>query len=241
MTKTATKFIIVSGYPKSGNTWCTRLVAEAIGCPSRGYLGRRLYRGKRDITTEGLDRVSDFAVWKSHHEYLWIREVHPRVSVLHIVRDPRDVAVSGALFFTVDEYNQFYGTDVNCFEAMVRTVCDGGINNCKRPWAQWVRPYLEGKTLTVRYEDLLDDPLRELQRIMLAWGISRSETALHAAIEKQSFATTLKQAKASGKSSKIKIVRNGQTGDFRKYLTAEQIARIEASCKAEMAALGYEA
>ena len=36
------------------------------------------------------------------------------------------------------------------------------------------------------------------------------------------------------------MVRKGQKGGFREHLTGGQIARIEASCKAEMAALGYE-
>ena len=31
--------VYVVGYPKSGCTWLTRLVAELLGCPVSGFLG----------------------------------------------------------------------------------------------------------------------------------------------------------------------------------------------------------
>ena len=71
-------------------------------------------------------------------------------------------------------------------------------------------------------------------------GISRPGAALRAAIENQSFAAARKRAEESNNRQQIKILHKGQKGEFRNYLTAEQIGRIEASCKAEMAALGYE-
>ena len=30
--------IVIAGYPKSGNTWLTRLVAEVLKCPVVGFL-----------------------------------------------------------------------------------------------------------------------------------------------------------------------------------------------------------
>ena len=32
------KKIIIVGYPKSGNTWLTRLTADLVGCPVEGFL-----------------------------------------------------------------------------------------------------------------------------------------------------------------------------------------------------------
>lgn len=54
--------VIVSGYPKSGNTWTTRLVAEAIGCPVKGFWGS----DHNEIAIEGAERDSEFLVYMSH-------------------------------------------------------------------------------------------------------------------------------------------------------------------------------
>ena len=58
------KKIIVVGYPKSGCTWATRLVAELVGCPVAGFW----QSDKKEIAIEGEDRVSDFRCYKSHHQ-----------------------------------------------------------------------------------------------------------------------------------------------------------------------------
>ena len=151
------------------------------------------------------------------------------------------MAVSGAFFFNSERYNKIKGTEVDRFEVMVRTLCDGGpYPGCQIPWAQRARAYMEAKTFLLRYEDLLDDPLRELWCIVTFLGLARSEAHLRTAIENQSFAAARKRAEESNKQRKIRLVRKGQKGGFREYLTGGQIARIEASCKAEMAALGYE-
>jgi hypothetical protein len=49
--------VIIVGYPKSGNTWVTRLVAELIGCPVVGFLD---YDDQPEIAREGLNRRSDY-------------------------------------------------------------------------------------------------------------------------------------------------------------------------------------
>lgn len=49
--------IIVAGYPKSGNTWATRLLAEVIGYPVAGSWRRNVVDA---LEIEGADRVSDF-------------------------------------------------------------------------------------------------------------------------------------------------------------------------------------
>ena len=50
------KNIIVVGYPKSGCTWATRLVAELVGCPVGGFW----QSDKKEIAVEG--ERSDFGL-----------------------------------------------------------------------------------------------------------------------------------------------------------------------------------
>ena len=91
--------IVVCGYPKSGTTWLSRLVAELVGCPFHGDLG---YSDGRPL--EGRGRESDFDCYKSHRTLssLAARGVHPSRKLIYIVRDPRDVAISAAHHFRVN-------------------------------------------------------------------------------------------------------------------------------------------
>ena len=105
--------IIVMGFPKSGNTWLARLLAEVFDCPSRGYL---FSKDGKDPVIEGLNRQSGIEVYKSHHTcdidnlklfkksdikldnciYI-VRDIRDLTE--YIVRDIRDLTVSAAFYF----------------------------------------------------------------------------------------------------------------------------------------------
>lgn len=90
--------LIVVGYPKSGNTWITRLVGELLGAPVLGFHG-----GNRDDepAIEGLERASKYRVYKAHHTLASLQPAPPDEPrrLIHVVRNPLDIAVSGAHFF----------------------------------------------------------------------------------------------------------------------------------------------
>lgn len=52
----ATQEVLVVGYPKSGNTWLTRLVAELISCPVKRFFGQP---GNPEIAIEGSNHQSN--------------------------------------------------------------------------------------------------------------------------------------------------------------------------------------
>lgn len=56
--------IIVCGYPKSANTWLTRLAAEIVGGSVAGFWCEPF---NNDAAIEGLERESDFQCFKAHH------------------------------------------------------------------------------------------------------------------------------------------------------------------------------
>jgi len=55
--------ILAVGYPRSGTTWITRVVAELPECLVKGFF---LQPNNKDVAIEGIDRVSNYAVYKGH-------------------------------------------------------------------------------------------------------------------------------------------------------------------------------
>jgi hypothetical protein len=97
-----TKIIIV-GYPKSGNTWITRLVAELIQCPVAGFW--KTPPSYTEIAVEGSNRKSEFECYKSHLSYqsLIKDSRQDKLKLIFVVRDPRDIAISGASYFSFEK------------------------------------------------------------------------------------------------------------------------------------------
>lgn len=96
---TAKTDIIVSGFPKSGNTWATRLVAELVGCPVVGFWQSKHF----EIACEGSDRESEFRCFKSHASPdRLVKDTSASLAKrIFVVRDPRDVAISGTDYFLI--------------------------------------------------------------------------------------------------------------------------------------------
>lgn len=95
------KKIIVIGYPKSGNTWITRLTGELANCPIEGFL----YSDYKEIAKEGDNRQSDIKVYKSHHQLHELTEEDSTSSkLIYVIRDPRDVSISGRNYFFFKDY-----------------------------------------------------------------------------------------------------------------------------------------
>jgi hypothetical protein len=99
------KKIIIIGYPKSGNTWICRLTGELANCPIEGFL----YSDYEEIAKEGGERQSEFGIYKSHHQLFELTEEDIRSSkLIYVIRDPRDVSLSGRNYFFFTGY--FYST-----------------------------------------------------------------------------------------------------------------------------------
>lgn len=231
--------VVVVGYPKSGNTWATRLVAEVLGAPSVGFFGAPK---QKEVASEGADRESPYQVFKSHHPIQRIRSISKDAKIVGIVRDPRDVTVSGAHYFSLSKYIEACGSEpgLDKFEAMARTICDGGVySHCTRSWPVAVADILDNDILMLRYEDLLSSPAEELRKTLDYIGTSRSQEAIDEAIENQSFAVAKKRHSGGKGETNRKLMRSGKAGSYADSLSADQISRIEKACGAMMKKLNY--
>ena len=255
--------IIVVGYPKSGCTWATRLVAELVGCPVGGFW----QSDKREIAIEGEDRVSDYRCYKSHHQLaeLEVQPNEPETWIIYILRDPRDIAISGASYFQFDRFpklaalfrsvrrgeklyrHTFYPLLVRQdyrLEQMTEALLHGSaaVHNWVRvSWRDHWQPYERAGVPIVRYEDLLATPEEQAGRVLRHLGIERTPEQIATAVQKQSFERKKETLLRQGETGRAKFLRVGKSGQWREKLPAALQQRFARELGAELAEWGYSA
>jgi hypothetical protein len=252
--------VIVTGYPKSGNTWATRLVAELIGCPVVGFWNSR----KAEIAREGDERASVYRCYKAHQTVAELRGAATAASqIIYVVRDPRDVVISGAHFFhfyRLRLLEKLFAKTSRCWRdsrrileplltsdayrvsRMVDVLLTGPRTAGRflaSPWAQHVRPCLDADQFFVRYEDLLTNPVQTCGRVLDHLGLSRTTAEIDRAIDRQAFAQKRESFIAAGDLRQASFLRSGQAEQWRTALAPIHLQRIEAALGHELRWFGY--
>ena len=255
------KNIIVVGYPKSGCTWATRLVAELVNCPVAGFW----QSDKKEIAVEGENRVSDFRCYKSHHQLseLGLRPNDFDTCLIYVLRDPRDIAISAANYFQFDRsprlvalfrsvrrgeklyrhtlypllVSQNYRLD-RMTEALLHGAAE--VHHwCRVSWSEHWRPYEQAGVPIIRYEDLLTTPGEQSARILRHLGTERSAVAIAAAVENQSFERKKEVLLRSGETGRAKFLRVGKSGQWSEKLPAHLQACFAEELGSELTRWGY--
>lgn len=194
--------------------------------------------------------------WKVHEAYVLCADGTPlfpadvtRVA-FHIVRDPRDVALSLAahLGLSVDETIAFMADPA----AMLARGRQRGGPQVPQPlltWSQhaasWMRP-LPFPVLTIRYEDMKADLPAVLRRMAPYLDLGNTvplEAAIAGAVDATRFSTLQQQEDRAGFRERPKTAerffRQGTSGGWKGRLTPAQCATLEADHGAMMDRLGY--
>jgi hypothetical protein len=165
--------------------------------------------------------------------------------VLYVVRDPRDVALSLAAFFSIEVDHAIARMGDPACEIGSRP----GSTQCRQRLSTWsghVTSWLEAPVprCVVRYEDLLTDPALSLERMagFLGWPVTPS--SIDAAVEATSFDVLRAQERRDGfregvRQRAIPFFRSGTAGGWRTSLLPAQLARIEQDHGETMRRLGY--
>ncbi len=131
------------------------LAANAVGDAAAWHLRMLEQRTRRLGLSEQAERIVD----KLPDNYLmagWLHLAFPNTALVHVVRDPRDVAISCwfAQFGNVQWINE------------LRHIAHR-IEQHRRLMRHW-RATLGDRLIEVRYEDLVADPEKELRRVLAA-------------------------------------------------------------------------
>lgn len=234
----------IASYPRSGNTWTRFLIANLM-FPDRPVTFANIETFIPDATalsSRQLKRVPRPRLIKTHEYY------EPRYrKVVYLVRDPRDVVLS------LYNFRRKYRS-VDDSYPIERYVAERFLpGDMDVSWGEHVGSWLGTRMnqpgfLLVRYEDLLQDPLRELGRLASFLGVDGSAETLAQAIEKSS-ANRLRQLESveheawvttKGKRADVPFIAEAVAGAWKQKLPEPSVALIESSWGHLMNHLGYE-
>jgi len=162
---------------------------------------------------------------------------------IYIIRNPLDVAISFANHYglTIDQAMNSLATpglhtensDRYCYEIY-------------GSWSEHVQSWTLNRHAglhIVRYEDLLDAPLKTFGGVLKFLGLNVTRDRLDKAIKLSSFRVLQEQEKRQGFVEKTAVAerffREGKAGQWKKLLTREQIDGIVAVHQEQMARFGY--
>lgn len=263
--------IYIAAYVKSGSTWATRLLADVLDSPCGGCMPSE---DSKEVATEGQDRPGPYIVRKGHfvlidddgpgevvprpHRLAWRRLTNEKI--VFLVRDPRDICVSGAW-----HWNKSTG------EKAVKTFLDrmiaGDVARCGR-WDEYVRNWNNAITSvdcgavvklgnakfnTVHYEGLVSNTTSWLFKIFFELNIQYSNDRVNGAIKRQSFQSRKGRIQKINREWELSEMgysveqalrrnnmRKGIAGDWKNHFTPEMNERIWQEFGWVMERLGYD-
>lgn len=233
------KNIIIVGYPKSGTTWLSRLIAELVECPLQGDWG---FDHIQALYKEGEERTSEFQCYKSHHTYQELSEVSKEkiYKIIYIVRDPRDIAISGMHYFNFSSKKQALlkklklSNSAKSFsnipeedkkKKMIHAVLygDKNINQwLNMPWKDHLNNYKDEGVLLIKYEELIDNPQETCTDILKYLTLEKTTSHITNSIEKQSFKKRKREIEATDNPLLKKIIRKGGYGYWKEDFSKKE-------------------
>lgn len=238
--------VFLTSYPRSGNTWTRFLVGNLVHT-NEPVTFLNVERLVADMYKHGDHYLRGLArprILKSHEVF------DPRYKrVIYIVRDPRDCAVSNFHW----EMKQRSFNDQLPIKDFLPNWIEGKIWDRLGNWGDHVTSWLSTRSghegfLLLRYEDMIEDPARELMKVSKLLGIEQSIERCQRAAELSSFDRMRKlEEKQGGKWVQTAFtrqdkpfVRQATKGGWREVLPPECVAKIEAAWGHVMIQVGYQ-
>jgi len=159
-----------------------------------------------------------------------LQDISVTAGVIYIVRNPLDVVLSMADHFglSIDQAIDFMANEKTATPGdmdYVTSVLDSWSNHVE----SWTHQDHQ-KKVVIRYEDMLDKPLKAFGQVAKLLGMSKDKNAIKRAIQFSSFSVLKKQESSGGfieRSPKSKsFFRKGRKNQWVNELSDEQVERI---------------
>ncbi len=160
----------------------------------------------------------------------------PGARFIYVIRDIRDVIVSGWFFnlnVNADSFRQHFPSIADYAALMAGVWHDEVVEALK-----FVATH-ESQSMFLRYEDMRLDPQGETRNLYQFLGAENSDSFVQAGIGQTDF-SRLSGGRRHGEENRQSFYRKGVVGDWRNHLDDRTVASVVDRCGALMQALGYD-
>jgi hypothetical protein len=240
--------IFICSYPKSGNTWAKFLLAN-LRYPDEKITFANLEKKIPAIYDYKChpERADRPRLVKSHEAF------EPRYRrVIYLVRDPRDVVVS-LYHYAVKRrvIDETYPLPRYADEFLSGNVNRNNFGSWGEHVGSWLGARRDGSDfLLLRYEDMLEDPLRALTSMAEFAGLESTPERIQAAVQASAFDTLQSLEDTQSRNPMIggallgrrdrRFMRRGVAGGWRDELPADNAQRICEHWHGYINELGYD-
>jgi len=211
--------IILSSFPRSGSTWVRLILCHLID--ERESLEHEVnYRILNEVMVE-LGANNLLPAWKYKtlprivKTHLPYRPLIKRCrGAIGIVRNPRDVMVS-YYHFMKDRLGEYDSK----FPDFIRDP-DLGL----RAWFKHYQSWQDRWDLMIRYEDLLEDDFREVQRMLDWMEVDVPDGVIENALERSALPEMQKLESQETRKKQARMVRSGKERQWLAYFNREDLA-----------------
>ncbi len=169
---------------------------------------------------------------------------NPNIRLIHLVRDGRDVIVSGAVHRSNLQLRTAHPARADELRHALasRRITDEHFEFFSSLWIDSVNAGLLATSrlphaLTIRYEDMLTAPHHSLERVLAFIGADPAHAG--PCLEAASF-EKMSGGRRAGQEDRSNFFRRGVAGDWRTWLTDAQIESFDARAGSLLGALGYD-
>lgn len=168
--------------------------------------------------------------------FLRFLQLFPRAKFIYIVRDVRDVIVSGWFFNlaldsegTLSSFSSIHHYGISIAQKWVQELANAH---------RFVEMH-KTQAMLIKYEDLWHEPELNTKKLLQFLGVQDTEELIKSCIRKTNFAN-LSGGRNRGAENRGSFYRKGIIGDWKNHLKHETLLEIETYCGAMLDHLGYE-